>query len=151
MTQRSFSADLSKFGVTVDKRCTKLIRQLALETLDSFHKLNPACSGWSRASWQVTLNAPGTGVWSRQGGWVAGNSWKDNKPPMYAAIPWPDQKEKLRALTWKDKVYFTNHVPYINSNTPWGQASVEQRYGVMAKTMAEARANLATLALSMAK
>jgi hypothetical protein len=151
MAQRTFSADLSKFGVTVDKRMTSLIRQTALGLLDDLQATNPVDTGWSRASWQLTLNKRGTGVWSYKGSWVPGHSWKGNKPPHGAAISIPQQKEHLRALVWTDKVFLTNNVPYVTGDSPSGQLSIEARYGFIAAAMARARVSLYAIAMRLAK
>lgn len=144
MTQRSFSADLAKFGVLVDKRCTALIRQTALGTLDDLHNHNPVDSGWSRASWQVSINKAATGVYSYYtGSWVSGNRPAGNKPPHGTAMNFPQQKDLLPALKYSDKVYFTNNVPYIGF--------VEDKYKFIAGVMHRTKTSLYAIAGRLAK
>lgn len=145
MSYRSFSADLSRFGVTVDKRCTAAIRQAALTALETVQgKMHPVDSGWSRGSWQLSVNSPGTGVYSYySGGWVRGNKARGNKPPKGTGMPIPAQPRALPALRWSDKVYLSNNVPYIGI--------VERRAGMLAFTVRYTTRTLEKLANKLAK
>lgn len=150
---RSFSADLSKFGETVDKRMTKLIRMAALDLLKNLQATNPVDSGWSRGSWQISVNKRETGVYSfYSGSWVGGSDWHGNKPPRGTHMDVPAQKDHLPALRWTDRVYVFNAVPYVVGSGPnAGDISIEQRTGFIAKAMAEARVVLSQIAKSLAR
>lgn len=146
MTTRSFSADLSRFGVTVDKRMTSLIRQAALNLLDNLHAYAPVDSGWLRGSWAMTLNVPSSEIYSYgRGSWAVMSSkyWFDDKPKRGMAMRPPQQKDPLPALRWTDKVYFTNNVPY--------SGKIENRYRYVHKCMMTTKKELGAIARRLAK
>lgn len=146
MTQTSFSADLSKFGVAVDKRLTRLIRQTALGTLKDLQEHNPVLTGWSRGSWQISINKNAGGVYSYyRGSWVSGTSPKGNRPNprLGQVMSIPEQKEHLSALKWSDRIIFTNNVPYIGY--------VEEKTGFIQAVIGRARTSLYTIAGELSK
>lgn len=144
MTYRSFSADLSRFGVTVDKRCTAAIRKAALTALETVQERNPVDTGWSRGSWLLSVNTPGKGVYSwRLGTWVSNNRPRGNKPPKGVTMGIPAQPKHLEALRWNDRVYLSNNVPYVGF--------VEARAGMLAYAIRFTARKLERLAFEMAK
>jgi hypothetical protein len=143
MTYRTLSADLAKFGVTVDKRKTKCIREAAIAAFDYVRRHNPVNSGWSRASWTIGITKPKPRVWSHgSNSFVEGMDWHGNKPAIGSAIAEPPM-EFFPSLRWDDKIYISNFVWYVGF--------VEAKHGMLAGAIENAKLRLAIVARSMAK
>lgn len=144
MTYRSFSANIDKFAYGVKGKVGAAMTKLAEFGITDLQAHNIVDSGWSRASWQVSVSAPAPGVYDhRTGGFTASTSSPKGgiKPPRGAAIAIPKRKD-LRKLTWDDRIYFTNNVGYVQG---FPQA-LEERTSFIKATMQRVRRQLDRIA-----
>lgn len=144
---RSFSTDMMKLTDETTRRIVEVVKAGADSLISDVESGNPVDSGWSRASWQVSVSGPGTGVYSFGAGRFtpAGqHSPKGNKPPKGAAIPSPASTRKvLKGYKPGDRVFLTNNVPYIGI--------LEGKHGFVKAAVQRAQRRINSAARSMNK
>ena len=111
--RRSFKASFENFGVVVQQRGTSLFHMLAQELKTDVQVHNPVDSGFTRASWKLTINKPETGVFNyRTGRFTRTNVSRKLRPPSGAQIPIPNVP-KIGSIKIGDRIHLTNNVDYI--------------------------------------
>lgn len=145
---RSFSTEVEAFAQLSKRRLNTVFTEVAQNMLRHVHESSTynIDTGWSRASWILSVGAKAEGVYSYKTGWFTAHSttWRDNKPPRGAKVSPPDPvKQTLKNVTLQDRIYLTNNVFYIGK--------LEEQVGMLAATAAFGRREITRIARSLNK
>lgn len=144
---RSFSAQVEAFEKLSKKRLTEVFSGVAVGMLREVHRHSVVLTGWSRASWIISVGSKAKGVYSYTTGKFTTNSttWRGNKPPKGSKIDPPPapESQKLRDIKLTDRIYLTNNVFYIGD--------LEREHGMLAAAAAFGRREVARIAREINK
>jgi hypothetical protein len=109
--KRTLSTAIEVFGKELTGRCDTLLREVVVQVIDELHGPDiPVDSGWTRASFRVSVNQPDTRPYGRRPprtkvykkGVNVGSTGAPKEPP-HVAVP---------HMQFGDTVYISNGVPY---------------------------------------
>jgi len=143
---RSFSAQVEAFEKLSKKRLTEVFSGVAVGMLREVHRHSVVLTGWSRASWIISVGSKARGVYSYSTGKFTTNAttWRGNKPPKGVTVDPPaPESQKLRNIKLTDRIYLTNNVFYIGT--------LEEKYGMLAAAAAFGRREVSRIAREINK
>ena len=96
--KRSFTSKIESFNKDVAERMDEVCRECAQFLLLDVQSYWPVDSGWSRASWMISLDPDEDRVY-------------EPRPRRGSRMPAPYQN--MPDIRWGDRVFLSNSVPYV--------------------------------------